>query len=570
MAVHLPIEKLKELLVGSHLVSESDFNVVLEESKRTGQDATAILISRGFISEDYLYQLYTDFFKTPLVKLRGRPIKKSILTSIPEEVARTKRVAVFDKDEDNRISLAMEDPSDLETIGFVEKYTGSSVKIYLTTPKDLNYIYSLYGKEIVEDFQKAIEESVIASSRLKMVGEQEIANELPVINMVDTILAYAISLNASDVHIEILQDTVLIRFRIDGVLHEIIRIAKEIQPAIVARIKLLSGLKIDEHRKPQDGRFRYEALGEAMDIRVSLMPTFYGEKVEMRLLRATAKPMSLAELGMLPETARIIEESIKKTYGMFLVTGPTGSGKTTTLYSIINMLNRPDVNIVTTEDPIEYDIRYVNQTQINPQAGITFATGLRAILRQDPNIIMVGEIRDEETAEISVHSALTGHLVLSSLHTNDAPTAVPRLIDMKIPAFLVSAVLNTVVAQRLLRRVCRDCIQSQEVTPEVAKTLERQLKEFSVSENPVLPKILYKGAGCATCGFTGYRGQLAIYEVLDFDEDMRRLVNQPDFTLDKLRALAKKKGMVSMFEDGLRKAELGMTTVEEVLRVIRE
>jgi len=240
------------------------------------------------------------------------------------------------------------------------------------------------------------------------------------------------------------------------------------------------------------------------------------------------------------------------------------------LYSIINLLNRPDVNIVTIEDPIEYDIRYVNQTQINPQAGIIFATGLRAILRQDPNIIMVGEIRDEETAEISVHSALTGHLVLSSLHTNDAPTAVPRLIDMKIPAFLVSAVLNTVVAQRLIRRICRDCIQSYSVTPELAEVLKKQLTEFTGIENPKLPKTLYKGVGCQTCGFTGYRGQLAIFEVLDFDEDLRRLINQPDFSLDKLRNLAKQKGMVSMFEDGLRKAELGMTTVEEVMRVIKE
>jgi len=570
MAVRLPVEKIKELLVESHLVSEDVFNLVLADAQRTGQDVANILLSRGLISEDYLYQLYTDFFKTPLVKLRGRPIKKAILILLPEEVARSRRIAVFDKDEAGPVSLAMEDPSDLEAIGFVEKYTNAPVKVFLTSPKDLNYIYSLYGQEIVEDFRKEIEENVLASSRLKMLGEQEIAKELPVIKIVDTILAYAISLTASDIHIEVLQDTVLIRFRIDGVLHEIIRIAKEIQPAIVARIKLLSGLKIDEHRKPQDGRFRHEALGEAMDIRVALMPTFYGEKVEMRLLRATAKPMSLAELGMLPDTAKIVEESIKKTYGMLLVTGPTGSGKTTTLYSIINLLNKPDVNIVTTEDPIEYDIRYVNQTQINPQAGITFATGLRSILRQDPNIIMVGEIRDEETAEISVHSALTGHLVLSSLHTNDAPTAVPRLIDMKIPAFLVAAVLNTVVAQRLLRRICRDCIQSYEIMPEIAEALKRQLKEFSASENPALPKILYKGLGCQTCGFTGYRGQLAIFEVLDFDEDMRRLVNQPDFSLDKLRALAKEKGMVSMFEDGLKKAELGMTTVEEVMRVIRE
>jgi type IV pilus assembly protein PilB len=570
MELRLPVEKIKELLVESHLVSEDVFNLVLADAQRTGQDVANILVSRGLISEDYLYQLYTDFFKTPLVKLWGRPIKKAILILLPEEVARSRRIAVFDKDEAGVISLAMEDPSDLETIGFVEKYTNAPIKVFLTSPKDLNYIYSLYGQEIVEDFRKEIEENVLASSRLKMVGEQEIAKELPVIKIVDTILAYAISLTASDIHIEILQDTVLIRFRIDGVLHEIIRIAKEIQPAIVARIKLLSGLKIDEHRKPQDGRFRHEALGEAMDIRVAIMPTFYGEKVEMRLLRATAKPMSLAELGMLPDTAKIVEESIKKTYGMLLVTGPTGSGKTTTLYSIINLLNKPDVNIVTTEDPIEYDIRYVNQTQINPQAGITFATGLRSILRQDPNIIMVGEIRDEETAEISVHSALTGHLVLSSLHTNDASTAVPRLIDMKIPAFLVAAVLNTVVAQRLLRRICRDCIQSYEVMPEIAEVLKRQLKEFTASENPALPKTLYKGLGCQACGFTGYRGQLAIFEVLDFDEDMRRLVNQPDFSLDKLRALAKEKGMVSMFEDGLKKAELGMTSVEEVMRVIRE
>jgi len=570
MAVRIPVEKIKELLVESHLVPEDVFNLVLADAQRTGQDLAGILVSRGLISDDYLYQLYADFFKTPLVKLRGRPIKKAILTLLPEEVARSRRIAVFDKDEAGLVSLAMEDPSDLETIGFVEKYISAPVKVFLTSSKDLNYVYSLYGQEIVEDFRKEIEENVLASSRLKMVGEQEIAKELPVIKIVDTILAYAISLTASDIHIEVLQDTVLIRFRIDGVLHEIIRIAKEIQPAIVARIKLLSGLKIDEHRKPQDGRFRHEALGEAMDIRVAIMPTFYGEKVEMRLLRATAKPMSLVELGMLPDTAKIVEESIKKTYGMLLVTGPTGSGKTTTLYSIINLLNKPDVNIVTTEDPIEYDIRYVNQTQINPQAGITFATGLRSILRQDPNIIMVGEIRDEETAEISVHSALTGHLVLSSLHTNDAPTAVPRLIDMKIPAFLVAAVLNTVVAQRLLRRICRDCIQSYEVMPEIAEALKRQLKEFSASENPALPKILYKGLGCQACGFTGYRGQLAIFEVLDFDEDTRRLVNQPDFSLDKLRALAKQKGMVSMFEDGLKKAELGMTTVEEVMRVIRE
>ncbi len=569
MALRLPIDKLKEFLVDTGLVSLESFQLAQEDAQRTGQDLVDILISRGFISEDYVYQFYSDYFKTPFIKLRGRLIKKSILSLLPEETARLRRVAVFDKDDRGFVYLAMEDPGDLETINFVQKYVNAPVKVFLTTAKDLNYVYSLYGKEVVEDFKKVIEDNLKETARLKMMGEKEVAEEIPIVNIVDAILAYAISLNASDIHIEVLEDVVLIRFRIDGVLHEMLRIPKEVQPAIVARIKILAGLKIDEHRKPQDGRLRYEALGEAMDIRVSIMPTFYGEKVEMRLLRATAKPMSLRELGMLEDTVQIVEESIKKTYGMLLVTGPTGSGKTTTLYSILNMLNRPDVNIVTIEDPIEYYIRYVNQTQINPQSGITFATGLRAILRQDPNIIMIGEIRDEETAEIAVHSALTGHLVLSSLHTNDAPTAVPRLIDMNVPAFLVAAVLNTVIAQRLVRRVCKDCIVSYNPEPETIEAIKRQVKDIGGEEIEV-PKILYRGAGCPICNYSGYRGQVGIFEVLNLDEDLRRLVNKPDFSLDVLKNLAQQKGMVTMLEDGMRKAQLGITTIEEVLRVIRE
>jgi len=569
MALRLPLEKIKEFLVDNNLISPEVFQIALEDSQRTGQNIIDILVSRGFISEDYAYQLYSEFFKTPVIKLRGRLIKKSVLSIISEEMARTRRIAVFDKDDDGFLYLAMEDPGDLETINFVEKYTNMSVKVFLTTSRDLDYVYSLYGKEVVEDFKKVIEDNIRETARLKLMGEKEVAEELPIINIVDAILAYAISLNASDIHIEVLRETVLIRFRIDSVLHEIIRIPKEVHPAIVARIKLLANLKIDEHRKPQDGRFRYEALGEAMDIRVSIMPTFYGEKIAMRLLKATAKPMSLKELGMLDETIKLVEESIRKSYGMFLVTGPTGSGKTTTLYSTLNMLNRPEVNIVTIEDPIEYYIPYANQTQINPQAGVTFATGLRSILRQDPNIILIGEIRDEETAEIAVNSALTGHLVLSSLHTNDAPTAVPRLIDMKVPNFLISAVLNTVIAQRLVRRICKDCIESYEPDEEIIESLKRQFKEMEGKEIEI-PKVLYRGKGCQICNNTGYKGQIGIFEALNFDEDLRRLINEPDFSLDNLRNKAQEKGMVSMMEDGLKKAQLGMTTVEEILRVIRE
>lgn len=569
MALRLPLEKIKEFLVDNNLISPEVFQIALEDSQRTGQNIIDILVSRGFISEDYAYQLYSEFFKTPVIKLRGRLIKKSVLSIISEEMARTRRIAVFDKDDNGFLYLAMEDPGDLETINFVEKYTNMSVKVFLTTSRDLDYVYSLYGKEVVEDFKKVIEDNIRETARLKLMRENEVAEELPIVNIVDAILAYAISLNASDIHVEVLRETVLIRFRIDSVLHEIIRIPKEVHPAIVARIKLLANLKIDEHRKPQDGRFHYEALGEAMDIRVSIMPTFYGEKIAMRLLKATAKPMSLKELGMLDETIKLVEESIRKSYGMFLVTGPTGSGKTTTLYSTLNMLNRPEVNIVTIEDPIEYYIPYANQTQINPQAGVTFATGLRSILRQDPNIILIGEIRDEETAEIAVNSALTGHLVLSSLHTNDAPTAVPRLIDMKVPNFLISAVLNTVIAQRLVRRICKDCIESYEPDEEIIESLKRQFKEMEGKEIEI-PKVLYRGKGCQICNNTGYKGQIGIFEALNFDEDLRRLINEPDFSLDNLRNKAQEKGMVSMMEDGLKKAQLGMTTVEEILRVIRE
>jgi type II secretory ATPase GspE/PulE/Tfp pilus assembly ATPase PilB-like protein len=290
----------------------------------------------------------------------------------------------------------------------------------------------------------------------------------------------------------------------------------------------------------------------------------------MRLLPSTQKPLSLEEVGLLEDMRRIIEENIKKTYGMVLVCGPTGSGKTTTLYSILNILNQPEVNIVTIEDPIEYDMKYINQTQINSLAGITFATGLRSILRQDPNIIMVVEIRDEETAEISVHSALTGHLLLSSLHTNDAATAVPRLIDMKIASFLVAAVLNVIIAQRLVRRICLDCIESFPIEPELRESLQKQLKEANLYSKLGVPKSLYRGRGCSACNQSGYRGRMGIFELLEVDEEIRKLIINPSFSLDALSDAAKKKNMITMFEDGLRKAETGLTTIEEVMRVIRE
>ncbi|KKW00062.1 MAG: General secretion pathway protein E, partial [Candidatus Wolfebacteria bacterium GW2011_GWE1_48_7] len=330
-----------------------------------------------------------------------------------------------------------------------------------------------------------------------------------------------------------------------------------------------AGLKIDEHYKPQDGRLRFVAGDEMTDVRVSIMPTLYGEKIVMRLLPAGQKPLALEEIGMLEDMVEKVEAALKKSFGMVVVCGPTGSGKTTTLYSILNMLNKPEVNMVTVEDPIEYHIQYVNQTQINTQAGVTFASALRAFLRQDPNIILVGEIRDEETAEISVHAALTGHTLLSSLHTNDAATAIPRLIDMKVPPFLIAAVLNLIIAQRLVRKICVSCIESFTPSADVLEVLQRTHEEMG-GDGKVVPKTLYHGRGCPVCNFTGHRGRMGIFEVLEIDNEVRTAISDPEFSLDALMKMARQKGMITMLEDGVRKAELGMTTMEEVLRVIRE
>jgi type II secretory ATPase GspE/PulE/Tfp pilus assembly ATPase PilB-like protein len=411
----------------------------------------------------------------------------------------------------------------------------------------------VYGYELGQDFKKIINDNVRASLVNQSKDAKDAAGDLPIVGIVDNLLSYALASRASDIHIEILEESTFIRYRIDGILYQVMDITKAVHPGIVARIKLLAGLKIDEHFAPQDGRFRYQLGGQEIDVRVSTMPTFFGEKVEMRLLESSQKPLSLEELGMSVEVAKIVSENLKKSYGMLVSCGPTGSGKTTTLYALMNILNRPEVNVTTVEDPIEYNMRYVNQTQINPQAGVTFASGLRALLRQDPNIIMVGEIRDAETADIAVQAALTGHLLLSSLHTNDAPTAIPRFFDFKIPPFLVSSVLNLVLAQRLVRKICPSCIYSYDADSSIASTLEVQLKENGLDPRKVhIPKTLYAGKGCSSCGMTGYRGRLGIYEAFEVDEKLKELIVSPEFDLAALRAQAQTSGMKTLFEDGLQ------------------
>lgn len=571
MRLPLPPQQLKTMLVAEDLITAERFDKLLEEAERKEQNIIDVLVAGGVADANFLANLVARALGVERVDFSAKSLDRNIVTVLEEDTARQRQVIIFNREPNGSYDVAMIDPSDLETIEFLTQKLGARIKPFLALPDDLNRGFSVYGYELGQDFKKLIEENIRASLSGQAKTIEEAAAQLPIVGIVDNILSYAIASRASDIHIEILEDSTLIRYRVDGILYEVMSITKAIHSALIARVKLLAGLKLDEHLKPQDGRFRNQIVNQVIDVRVSVMPTYYGEKVEMRLLEAAQKPLSLEGLGMSQAVAKVTSDNLKKAYGMILSCGPTGSGKTTTLYALMNILNKPQVNVVSIEDPIEYNMRYVNQTQINQQAGVTFASGLRSLLRQDPNVIMVGEIRDSETAGIAVQAALTGHLLLSSLHTNDAPTAIPRLFDLEVPPFLVSSVLNLVVAQRLIRKICQTCIYSYEPGTGLSKVISDQLKDLGIKEVDVkVPKTMYRGKGCSACGMTGYSGRLGIFEALEVTDKVKKLVAEPRFDLSGLRAEAHRQGMKTMFEDGLEKVELALTTAEEVLRVIRE
>ena len=407
------------------------------------------------------------------------------------------------------------------------------------------------------------------------------ATDLPIVRIVDTLLEYAIFEEASDIHIEPEKKNLIIRYRIDGILRNVMVLPKNTQLGVIARIKILANLKIDEHRLPQDGRFKISAKDYNISFRVSIIPTFDGEKIVLRLLNEKAQILTLEQLGFQPSSLAIVKKNISKPHGMILVTGPTGSGKTTTLYTVLNILNTPEVNIVTIEDPIEYRMPHVNQSQLNPKIGYTFAMALRAFLRQDPNIIMVGEIRDQETSEIAIHAAMTGHLVLSTLHTNDAVTTLPRLSDMGVPAFLVASTTNIIIAQRLVRKICPNCIQSFKLDKLIINELKQQLditgimetlqKEKTIidAKKGLEPLLFYKGKGCKQCNNSGYKGRIGIYEVLEITEELSELILKKANPLE-LKRQAIKQGMLTIVEDGFIKAKNGITTIEEIMRVTKD
>ncbi|MFH1291681.1 MAG: GspE/PulE family protein [bacterium] len=572
----LPEKILKTVLKKTNLCSGKDLRLAQERAEKGKKTLEQILIELELVDEQKLYQEIGQYLDVPFVELKGKEIKKEVINLIPTPVAGTHQVVAFDK-ERGQVKLAMVDPTDIQTIEFLRRKTGLDPKVYITCPSDLKQALRLLHADL-EDNLQIIKDvgSGVDGKELKKAAE-----ELPIINIVNTILEHAVYENTSDVHIEPAEKQVVVRYRIDGILKQVMTLPKNIQKGLIARIKILSNLKIDEHMQPQDGRFKIQLHDDKVALRVSIIPVYDGEKVVMRILHEGAKPLTLEQLGFLQKPQAIVESVIKKPHGMILVTGPTGSGKTTTLYSILGILNQPGVNISTIEDPIEYRIPGINQSQINPKAGFSFANGLRSFLRQDPDIIMVGEIRDQETAEIGIHAAMTGHLVLSTLHTNDAPTTLPRLVDMGVPPFLVGYTTNVVIAQRLVRKICSHCKKEYRLD----KTAITELtKVFTVKKLTSLIKehldqkkvkdsfehmTFYKGEGCQRCGQTGYKGRIGIYEVLEIDEGLIKKINQ-HATANDIKEYAREHGMLTILEDGLLKSVIGITTINEVLRVTKD
>jgi len=578
-------EQFKKIVIENGILSKEECEELIKEAKLHKVSPESYLISKGIVTEEIFYQLIASFLNVPYVNLKGKIIPKDILFLIPEEIARSHSLVIFEK-EKNELKVAtlnLENIENIQLIEFIRRKTDCEVKLYLTNPSSLESALKQYSK----DFEKEIE-TILKTGEIKIdlkeekLSEEESAKRPSIIKVVETILEYAINKNASDIHIEPLENNILVRFRIDGILREIMRLPKEAGPGIVARIKILSNLKIDEHQIPQDGRFKISSPRYEVSFRVSVFPVAEGEKIVMRLLKEKGEMLTLEKLGLSPEQLKIVKRNIKRPYGMILVTGPTGSGKTSTLYAILNVLNTPQVNIMTIEDPIEYRLPGVNQSQVKPKLGFTFATGLRAILRQDPDIIMVGEIRDSETANIAVNAALTGHLVLSTLHTNDAASTLPRLLDMGVLPYLIGSTVNLIIAQRLVRRICRKCIQSYILDKKTIKNIERDLKidfnelvkvlkrEGVVAKDESIDSLrFFKGKGCKECDGEGYKGRIGIFEVLEVSKEIAKLINERA-TTEEIKKQAINEGMITLLEDGFIKAKSGITTIDEVIRVSKE
>lgn len=569
----------------------ADLKLIAERSKQTLQETT---IEQKVISEEDLTKLIGDYIGVPFVRIEPKDIPEDVLKRIPEHIARQYNVVLFEKNEDDSLSLAMEDPDDVQALNFIQKEIGYNTKVFLATKSNILDCLENYRGNINAELDEVIAVQKDTSAEDQNVSQDDFAENSPIAQTVNLLLEYAIKSNASDIHIEPREDYVQVRYRIDGVLKEVNKLPRNVHGALVSRIKILSNLKIDERRVPQDGRFKIKVSGKQYALRVSTLPIADGEKVVMRILDESNQAVKLDQLGYWGLSLATVKDAMAQPNGMILVTGPTGSGKSTSLFSVLSELNTPDVNISTIEDPVEYKIPGVNQTQTNAKAGMTFASGLRALLRQDPNIIMVGEIRDGETANLGVQAALTGHLVFSTLHTNNAATCLPRLLDMGIEPFLIASTVKAVIGQRLVRRLCMNC--RQEYTPneeeikyitEMFKINTESIKKIhNLEEQAFEDKIggdtpmgstdsgierLWKPnpEGCDECGHNGFKGRVGIYEVLGISIPIQKMITA-NATSNDIQDQAISEGMVTMQMDGLIKSLRGITTVDEVLRATRE
>lgn len=553
-------EKLFNSLIKLKIIDENKLNEVYEESKINKTSFSELLLTKDLISDLDLGKTIADILGFPFISLAKVTIPDSAIKILPEEFADTHKAIVFDETADS-IKIALVNPQDKRLIESIIQKTNKKITPYYATIRDIEKSFSIYKKDLQKTFDELLNEQISTLS----TSEDK---EAPIIKIVDLLIEYAYSNGASDIHIEPETDQSTVRFRIDGVMRDVLHFPLDIHKQVIARIKVMASLQTDEHFSAQDGKIHTDLGAEKLDIRVSIVPLTHGEKAVLRLLASYFRQFGLSDLGMSAKDLEKVNNAIKKPYGMILSTGPTGSGKTTTMYAILKILNTRDRNIATIEDPVEYDIEGVNQIQVNEKTNLTFVEGLRSILRQDPNIIYVGEIRDAETADIAINSALTGHILLSTLHTNDAATAIPRLIDLGIEPFLVGSTLIVIVAQRLVRRICESCKFSElTLRADLEKHFPKELIQNNFGTTEQIR--IYKGKGCPICHKTGYVGRIGIFEILEINERIQKFI-ETKADSDAITKAAIDSGMTIMMQDGLAKVQQGITTIEEVLRATTE
>lgn len=559
-----------DVLHAEQLLSDDQYQDIKVKSATEGRSPVEVLRSMQLVSEDHIAEAQAKLLGIPYISLAAVSFSPQAISFLPRSVVERFSLIPFDYEESTKtLSVAMADPVNLDALAFIRQKTGLVIKSFAANPAEvLEAIEQQYSQELVGEVDEAIRETEEFSQKRTVDNKDigQIIQEAPIAKIVSTILEYAVNSHSSDVHVEPLEDKIRVRYRIDGILYDKLSLPRNVRDALVSRIKIISALKIDEHRIPQDGRFNFKINSEEVDIRVSILPTVQGEKIAMRLLYKTGGIPSLPDLGLLGMPLKALETAILRPHGVILVCGPTGSGKTTTLYSVLSRLNTTRVNIASLEDPVEYEIPGINQVQINAGVGLTFASGLRSFLRQDPNIILVGEIRDKETTDLVVQAALTGHLVFSTLHTSRAAEALPRLIDLGAESFLLASTVNAIVGQRIVRRICTHCKEAYMPPTQLLNEMKGILGHLFPQNSDGR---LFRGKGCTECGGLGYMGRIGIYEVMPASERLTRLILER--TDEKtIEDQARAEGMITMKQDGYLKVLHGETTIEEVLRVAQE